>query len=148
MELQYTALFILLQLLNGSVSSFGSRPLPFTTSKSYNNRLPFLISNGGSGYIAPSDSKCFASVGTSSDSKVTISSENLELLSERGRKAILRLIEEDTDGAQRHVYAEWPEPGTEDEGKIQLADQVRFDVQKMPFPPSLSMTVYCHRSHP
>jgi hypothetical protein len=114
MELQYTALFILV-LLNGSVSSFGRSS--FTTSY---KRLPFI--SGGS---HSSESKLLSSVGTSSASEVGVSSGNLELLSERGRKAILRLIEEDTDGAQRHVYGDWPEPGHEDEGKIQLADQVR-----------------------
>jgi hypothetical protein len=28
------------------------------------------------------------------------------------------------DGAQRHVYADWPEVGTDDEGKKKLAEQV------------------------
>jgi hypothetical protein len=61
----------------------------------------------------------------SSPSTSQVSSENLELLSERGRLAVLRLIEHDVDGSQRHVYGGWPEPGTEDDGKRALADQVR-----------------------
>ena len=50
---------------------------------------------------------------------------NLDLLSERGRAAITNLMEHDTDGAQAHVYANWPDPGTDDEGKRLLAEQVR-----------------------
>ena len=50
--------------------------------------------------------------------------ENLELLSERGRQAIVGLIENDADGFQKHVYGDWPEAGTEDEGKKLLAEQV------------------------
>jgi hypothetical protein len=51
---------------------------------------------------------------------------NLDLLSERGRSAIQDLVEhDDGEGSQRHVYADWPEPGTDDDGKRQLAEQVR-----------------------
>ena len=31
---------------------------------------------------------------------------------------------ESDDGSQSHVYGEWPEPGTDDDGKIKLAEQV------------------------
>lgn len=54
-----------------------------------------------------------------------ISTANLELLSEKGRSCLTQLIEQD-DGSQKHVYCDWPEPGTDDEGKRKLADQVRF----------------------
>jgi hypothetical protein len=55
-----------------------------------------------------------------------ISTDNLALLSERGRTAIERLIQHDIEheGAQMHVYSKWPEPGTDDEGKRKLAEQV------------------------
>ena len=49
---------------------------------------------------------------------------NLDLLSERGRTALKHFIEHD-DGSQKHVYADWPEPGIDDDGKRRLADQVR-----------------------
>lgn len=52
-----------------------------------------------------------------------VTSSNLELLSEKGRQAIEKLIESD-DGSQAHVYSNWPEAGTDDEGKIRLADQL------------------------
>lgn len=49
---------------------------------------------------------------------------NMDLLSERGRTALKNLIEND-DGSQKHVYANWPEPGIDDDGKRRLAEQVR-----------------------
>ena len=48
------------------------------------------------------------------------------MLSERGQTSIQAMIEMDEGlGAQAHVYSDWPEAGVEDEGKIQLAEQVR-----------------------
>jgi len=68
---------------------------------------------------------------SSSDTSATIKSgldavspENLKLLSERGRISLTRLISNDIDGTNRHVYADWPEAGTEDKGKIDLAEQL------------------------
>lgn len=58
-------------------------------------------------------------------SSVTISPANLELLSERGRKAIENLLHHDTDRlAQTHVYGNWPEAGTNDTDKQRLAEQL------------------------
>jgi hypothetical protein len=34
-------------------------------------------------------------------------------------------VQNDPDGFQAHVYGDWPEAGVEDEGKKQLAEQVR-----------------------
>jgi len=62
-----------------------------------------------------------------------ISSANLELLSEKGRSCLLELIAQD-DGSQKHVYSDWPEPGTDDEGKRKIADQVRFPKALNNFP--------------
>jgi len=61
------------------------------------------------------------------DEKVAeyISQDNWDLLSEKGQASLANLIKGDVDiGAQAHVYANWPEKGTDDEGKKQLADQV------------------------
>ena len=101
-------------------SSFGA--VSFTTSKlsstisssSQDPRLAFLPRGG-------SDSKLHMA---STISSSTVSVENLAVLSEKGRKALERLIEHDTDGAQQHVYANWPDAGSEDDGKRRLADQV------------------------
>ena len=54
-----------------------------------------------------------------------VTEENLQVLSERGRTSLLNLIEHDTDGAQTHVYGNWPAAGVDDEGKKRLAEQVR-----------------------
>ncbi len=54
-----------------------------------------------------------------------ISSDNWSLLSARGKQALTNLITGDEDvGAQEHVYKDWPEAGTDDEGKIKLTEQV------------------------
>mmetsp|Transcript_16396 Transcript_16396/g.34142 ORF Transcript_16396/g.34142 Transcript_16396/m.34142 type:complete len:727 (+) Transcript_16396:144-2324(+) len=56
-----------------------------------------------------------------------ISQENWDLLSDRGKAALSRLILYDmTSGhnGQRHVYGDWPEAGVDDEGKIALAEQI------------------------
>lgn len=55
-----------------------------------------------------------------------ISSENWSLLSDRGKTALSTLIQLDSDGtgAQEHVYGNWPEVGSDDDGKVQLAEQV------------------------
>lgn len=54
-----------------------------------------------------------------------ISEENWALLSSRGKAALSKLICSDVGiNGQKHVYDEWPEAGTDDEGKIQLAEQV------------------------
>lgn len=56
----------------------------------------------------------------------TVSMENLAILSEKGRAALVKLIESDAhDQVQTHIYADWPEVGVEDDGKKRLADQVR-----------------------
>ena len=62
------------------------------------------------------------------DETTIVSTENLALLSKRGQKAI-QLLQQDE--AQRHVVADWPAPGTEDDGKIRLAEQVRTSAAGM-----------------
>jgi len=63
---------------------------------------------------------------TTSTTESAVSVENFSLLSERGRKALEALIafDEENNKAQSHVYQDWPEPGVEDEGKKQLAEQL------------------------
>jgi hypothetical protein len=59
------------------------------------------------------------------DETIGVSTANLGLLSERGQASVQKLVENDHDGSQAHVYAGWPEPGTDDIGKRQLGEQVR-----------------------
>lgn len=66
-----------------------------------------------------------ATTTTSVDTTAVVSVENLALLSDRGRQAVENLVQHDAaDGAQQHVYGNWPPPGTDDEGKKRLAEQV------------------------
>mmetsp|Transcript_33951 Transcript_33951/g.37932 ORF Transcript_33951/g.37932 Transcript_33951/m.37932 type:complete len:676 (-) Transcript_33951:283-2310(-) len=102
MRFQFTAAFTLL-LLNSVASSFGSR-------------------GGNNNIFGTTISRMSTSVDCVTAKE--ISSDNLELLSERGRSAILSLIESDKEGFQRHVYGNWPDSGIEDKGKIQLAEQL------------------------
>ncbi|KAL3943863.1 MAG: hypothetical protein SGBAC_002065 [Bacillariaceae sp.] len=53
-----------------------------------------------------------------------VSTENLEVLSERGRAAVQSLIDDDVNSSQSHVYGDWPEPGTQDEDKKRLSEQL------------------------
>ena len=54
-----------------------------------------------------------------------LSPANWSLLSPRGQRALRNLIEGDVGlNAQTHVYSNWPEAGTEDSGKIRLAEQL------------------------
>lgn len=56
-----------------------------------------------------------------------ISSDNWSILSPRGKVALAKLIESDVGiGAQKHVYADWPILGVDDENKIRLTEQVRY----------------------
>lgn len=58
-----------------------------------------------------------------------ISQDNWDLLSKRGQISLANLIKGDEGvEAQTHVYGNWPEKGSDDEGKIQLSEQVSFDV--------------------
>ena len=137
MKFQFTPAFTFL-LLSASASSFGanspkrihrgssSSPSPSSSSSSSSvSRIPF-ISGGAttSTFGTRLKSSVDSTATTSSAVPAAVTSENLELLSERGRKVILSLIEHDVDGFQKHVYGDWPESGIEDEGKKLLAEQV------------------------
>mmetsp|Transcript_5001 Transcript_5001/g.7584 ORF Transcript_5001/g.7584 Transcript_5001/m.7584 type:complete len:706 (+) Transcript_5001:201-2318(+) len=64
-----------------------------------------------------------SSLNSAAVSSSAVSTANLDLLSERGRTSIEKLIAND-DGSQAHVYSDWPEAGVQDEGKISLAEQL------------------------
>ena len=123
MRFQFTAAFTLL-LLNALASSFGSYcPKKIHPASSFSCSQTPSVSRGGTAF----EKRLSASVDSASPSVTAeVTSENLELLSERGRNAIVGLIEHDVDGIQRHVYGNWPESGIQDEGKRHLADQVSF----------------------
>jgi len=53
-----------------------------------------------------------------------ITDENWSLLSVKGQSALKELISNDSEGAQKHIYADWPPKGVDDEGKIKLSDQL------------------------
>lgn len=54
-----------------------------------------------------------------------ISQDNWDLLSKRGQISLANLIKGDEGvDAQTHVYGNWPEKGSDDEGKIQLSEQL------------------------
>jgi hypothetical protein len=54
-----------------------------------------------------------------------LSLENYHLLSDRGKIAIFHLIQYDSDYQdQTHIYHNWPPPGTDDDNKIRLSEQV------------------------
>jgi hypothetical protein len=130
MKFQCSAIFWM--LLTASASSFATTRSSYRTtwlespatsaaiqSSRTSDRLPFVQCRGGSS--ASSSSKLSASV----ESPVIVSSENLAMLSDRGRKAVADLIENDVNGAQKHVYSDWPAVGTQDDEKRRLAEQVR-----------------------
>lgn len=128
MKFQCSAIFWML-LNASSASSFATPRFSYRTTSLKSpannvaiqnsrtaNSLPFVQCRGGSS----SSSKLSASV----ESPVAVSSENLAILSERGRNAIVDLIENDVDGSQKHVYGDWPAVGTQDDDKRRLADQL------------------------
>ena len=97
-----------------------------------NQKLPLRGGGGGGGRwyqkSSSSSSLHMTSASTAAVGSDVVSEENLALLSERGRAAVERLVEHDasTDSsAQSHVYGDWPPPGTDDDGKKRLAEQVK-----------------------
>ena len=132
MKFQFTSAFTLL-LLNASASSFGANSPKKIHQGSSSRSTGIAFVSGGAvpnnNSFASTNTKLKSSGSSSSSDAATcinaaISSENLELLSDRGKNAILSLIEHDVDGAQAHVYGDWPDAGAEDDGKKALADQV------------------------
>jgi UDP-sugar pyrophosphorylase len=109
-------------LLNASASSFTApsnyQSKSLKTSSSSPTRLPFMYRTG-------KELKSEVPVSVECPSQSVVSSANLDLLSERGRKTVLSLIENDVNGSQIHVYGDWPEDGVQDDDKFRLSEQVR-----------------------
>jgi len=125
MKVQFRTAFTLL-LLNTSASSFGANSpnkIHRGSSRSTSSTGITFVSGGAVNNAFGTKLNCPADI-TSTSMAAAITSENLELLSERGRNVILSLIEHDVDGAQEHVYGDWPEAGVEDEGKKLLVEQL------------------------
>ena len=95
----------------------------------FHRQSAFLLPRGGS----QENSKFALSAGSAAiESDVgpaleVLTQANWDLLSDRAKAALSRLILYDmssgNDG-QRHVYAEWPEAGVQDEEKQKLGEQV------------------------
>ena len=69
---------------------------------------------------------------TALSSTTSLDDPNLELLSARGKAALENLKEYDSElREQTHVYENWPPPGTSDEEKIALCEQVRFCIRTL-----------------
>jgi hypothetical protein len=112
MRLSFAYAFLVIFLSSSDTSAFGtpSKTLilrPFGTCQRHFSKIP--NTRGGGRFASVADDIVLTS--------------NLELLSERGRIAIQNLVKND-DGSQKHVYANWPEPGIEDDGKKRLSEQV------------------------
>jgi hypothetical protein len=126
MRFEFSAIFWL--LLSASASSFGT---PSLSSSSRSVRPSFVASKTNLQPLVPrGGASCSKSTSLSAsvDTAPEVSAANLELLSARGKQAVHNLIEHDVDSAQRHVYGDWPEPGTQDDEKKRLAEQVRHEI--------------------
>jgi hypothetical protein len=109
-------------------SSTYSRSTSSSSPGKYHKQANAFLSNRGGASNIDSSISAVTKETSSTDAAVTsfISQENWELLSPRGQTALANLIKGDVGiGAQEHVYANWPDKGTDDEGKIKLAEQVR-----------------------
>lgn len=115
MKFQCTTLFWL--LLNATASSFA------TPSNYQSKSVAPSTSTVGSVCHGGSESRTHLCA-VESPSQSMVSTENLEVLSERGRAAVQSLIDDDVNSSQSHVYGDWPEPGTQDEDKKRLSEQV------------------------
>ena len=91
------------------------------------NHATFLLPRGGdtsSTTTSLSSTATEVDIGPSLD---VISKSNWDLLSDRGRAALSKLILYDMSSGhdgQKHVYTDWPEVGVDDDEKRMLAEQV------------------------
>ena len=113
--------------------SSSSSSLSFLSKKQHvqSNHATFLLPRGG-GDTSSTTSSLSSSTATEVDigpSLDVISQSNWDLLSDRGRAALSKLILYDMSSGhdgQQHVYANWPEVGVDDDEKRMLAEQVRY----------------------
>lgn len=123
MKLSYALPLLSLQFL--SPSSTNSGVVLASGFSPANKHVTFTLRNA----IVSRGGSQLSSTALESDigpSLGVVSAENWDLLSDRGKAALSRLILYDvTNGhAQKHVYGDWPEKGTEDEEKRGIAEQV------------------------
>ena len=112
-------------------SRYGGRTCNNTTVAKNAQHPSFLQPRGGD--TSSSSLSSTTSTETSIDIDIgpsldVISTSNWELLSDRGKAAISKLILYDMSSGhhgQKHVYGDWPEVGVDDEEKRMLAEQVR-----------------------
>ena len=112
-------------------SSSSSSSLSFLSRQHtlQSNHATFLLPRGGdtSSTTSPlSSTATEVDIGPSLD---VISQSNWDLLSDRGRAALSKLILYDMSSGhdgQKHVYANWPEVGVDDDEKRMLAEQVCY----------------------
>ena len=142
-NLTYAAQLLPLLLLSPTTSTKGSVNknsvvLANGFTATHLNLRPSFLPRGGSldnnkSALSSSSSAVEADIGPALE---VISQDNWDLLSDRGKAALSRLILYDmsngNDG-QKHVYGDWPAAGVEDEEKRMLAEQVRSCVEKSVF---------------
>ena len=116
-------------LLVNSVAAFAARPFPFWGRSSSASAVATASFVGRDDRQGGNKNTCLQATPAAVDSKpAVVEAGNWELLSVRGQAALSNLIQADEGfGAQTHVYNDWPAPGTDDEGKKRLADQVGFE---------------------
>ena len=109
----------------GSTGNEGRHSTAFLTPRATQNSLQ-ARGGGGSSSHASTASSTEETTCLSESVAAFISEQNWALLSSEGQAALASLIESDAEFlAQKHVYADWPEAGVDDEGKIRLCNQVR-----------------------
>jgi hypothetical protein len=122
MKLSYALPLLSLQFLSPSSTNSGVvLASGFSQIKHVTFTQNAIVSRGGSQLSGTAlESDVGPSLGV-------VSAENWDLLSDRGKAALSRLILYDVANghAQKHVYGDWPEKGTEDEEKRGIAEQVR-----------------------
>jgi len=111
--------------------SSSSSSLSFLSKQQHtlqSDHATFLLPRGGDTLSTTSLSSTATEVdiGPSLD---VISQSNWDLLSDRGKAALSKLILYDMSSGhdgQKHVYANWPDVGVDDDEKRMLAEQVRY----------------------
>lgn len=107
----------------GSNGNEGRHGTAFLTPRTTHNSMQ--VRGGGSSPHASTASSAEGTTCLSESVASFITEQNWALLSSEGQAALASLIEADADFlAQKHVYADWPEAGVEDEGKIRLCNQL------------------------
>ena len=129
-KFSYAAQLLPLLLLSPTSIKHGENKNSVVLANGFTAMRPSFVPRGGSlDYNVKSalSSTGSATVETNVEALEVISQGNWDLLSDRGKAALSRLIAYDAssgNNGQKHVYGEWPEVGTNDEEKQMLAEQV------------------------